>query len=241
MVGQIDTFEDGTTQGWTAGGVMGVPPFPPTNISTGGPAGSGDNYLLLRAIGIDGPGGRLSAFNLSQWAGDYLAAGITAIRMDVTNFGPEDASLRLLFADAPGGLANPGGGPPSNLAITDAVFVPAGGDWTPISFALDPASLTAILGDATTALSNATELRIFHNPSPTFAGPPIGPPPVALNVGVDNILATQGVQVIPEPSSAVLTAVGLLALFIRRRRAGPRGIPDCAATPVGGKGDIQDN
>ena len=47
--GQVDTFEGGTTQGW----VVGDPshPAPPTNIATGGPAGAGDNYLQLTAVG----------------------------------------------------------------------------------------------------------------------------------------------------------------------------------------------
>src|SRR3954447_19404395 len=77
-LGQTDTFEDRTTQGWTAGGIIPgtVVPVPPTNIPTGGPAGVDDNFLQLTALGGDGPGSRLSSFNLSRWSGDYLAAGI---------------------------------------------------------------------------------------------------------------------------------------------------------------------
>jgi hypothetical protein len=212
MVGQIDTFEDGATQGWTAGGQMGSPFIPPANVSTGGPAGSDDNFLQITAVGGAGPGSKLSAFNLSQWAGDYIAAGITAIRMDVRNFGPADASLRLLLAD-------PTGGAPSNIAITDAVFVPASGDWTSISFAVDASSLVALLGSAATALSDATELRIYHNPSPDFPEPPIGPPSVNLMLGVDNI------QAVPEPASVLLMGAGLLVLIGEARisRAGSWG------------------
>jgi hypothetical protein len=205
--GQIDTFEDGTTQGWTAGGPLGVPPSPPTNIATGGPAGSGDHFLRITASGVGGPGSRLSAFNLSQWAGDYIAAGISGIRMDVRNFGPDDAFLRLLFAD-------PAGGPPTNMAITDAVFVPGGGNWTSIDFDVTASSLTAILGNQATALTNATELRILHNPSPTFPAPPT----VTLTLGVDNI------QAVPESSSARLIGVGMLLLIgIAKKSRGTRG------------------
>src|SRR3954454_19630876 len=57
-IGQIDTFQDGTTDGWFAGGLgMGqVPPVPPQVIANGGPMGTGDQYLQITGLG--GPGGR---------------------------------------------------------------------------------------------------------------------------------------------------------------------------------------
>lgn len=207
LLGQTDTFEDGTTQGWIVGDASH--PAPPTNIATDGPAGTDDNFLRLTSLGGFGAGSRLSAINLAQWAGDYTAVGIGSITMDVRNSGPDDIYLRLLLAD-------PVAGPPSNVAIANAVFLPAGGGWTPASFALDPASLTAVLGTADAALSNATELRLFHNQDPVFNGPPTGSPPVNVVLGVDNIRA---VGVIPEPSSMALLGVGLSALLARRRRA----------------------
>jgi hypothetical protein len=48
-VGQVDTFEDGTTQGWVAGVLGAVHPVPPAN-ALGGPAGANDNYLLLTSL-----------------------------------------------------------------------------------------------------------------------------------------------------------------------------------------------
>ena len=120
--------------------------------------------------------------------------------MDVRNFGPDDAFLRLLFAD-------PAGASPTNIAITDAVFVPGGGNWTSIDFDVSASSLIAILGNPATALTNATELRIFHNPSPTFPAPPTGPPPVTLTLGVDNI------QAVPESSSSRLIGAGMFLLI----------------------------
>ena len=122
-LGQTDNFEDGTTQNWLVG-LLGAPhPAPPENIPSGGPAGVDDNYLLLTAVGGNGPGNRLTVINASQWAGDYLAAGITGIWMDVNNFGNTDLALRLLVAD-------PLGGPPTNVAFsTDPIVVPAGSGW----------------------------------------------------------------------------------------------------------------
>jgi hypothetical protein len=45
VLGQIDTFQDGTLQNWDAG-LGGIePPFPPIVITDGGPAGVGDHII----------------------------------------------------------------------------------------------------------------------------------------------------------------------------------------------------
>jgi hypothetical protein len=78
LVGQIDTFEDGTIQNWHVG--MDAPPAArPANIASGGPGGAGDNYLRLTALGGNGPSSKLSVINNSQWTGNYLASGVNAI------------------------------------------------------------------------------------------------------------------------------------------------------------------
>ena len=81
---QRDDFQDGTTQGWTTGGAN---PNPPTWVSDGGPEGVGDGFLRVEGNGSSGAGGNLVAFNSAQWTGDYLAAGVTAIRADLRNLG----------------------------------------------------------------------------------------------------------------------------------------------------------
>lgn len=115
-LGQVDDFEDGTTQGWAVGPPH---PAPPANVASGGPAGAGDNYMQLTAIGGASAGSRLAAFNISQWSGDYLAAGITGFSIDLNNLGSTDLSLRLGISD---------GG--SNAAISGAVTLLAGSGWT---------------------------------------------------------------------------------------------------------------
>jgi hypothetical protein len=218
---EVDTFEDGTTGGWTVGGSMGAHPAPPQNVATGGPAGAGDNFLLLTSTGFGGPGSKLSAFNLSQWTGNFIAAGIAAIEMDVLNLGISYLSLRLLFAD-------PAGGPPTNVALsTAAVPLPSGGGWTHVVFPISVSDLTTELGTAAGALSNATEMRLFHNPSAAFNGPPVGPPAITALLGIDNIAAVAGpTGVVAEPSMLALLASGLFAFLIvsgdllQRRRAG---------------------
>src|SRR4051794_20499806 len=75
VIGEIDTFQSLTTENWTAGGGPGgaTPPFPPAVVPDGGPAGVGDAFLEITAVGGSGPGSRLTAMNpLAQWSGNYL-------------------------------------------------------------------------------------------------------------------------------------------------------------------------
>jgi hypothetical protein len=212
VVGQINNFEDGTTQGWiiSIGPFNPTPPFPPANVPTGGPAGVGDNYLRLTSTGIGGPppnpNSRMAVINTSsQWTGNYLAAGVNAITLDVINLGATDLHLRLLFED-------PMFGPPQNEAFsTNPVVLSVGGGWTSVTFLINPGDLTAGMGTVQGALTNTTAIRIFHSPQAGFPGPP-----VAAQLGVDNIRAAA----IPEPTTMLLLGTGLagVAAKVHRRR-----------------------
>jgi len=212
VLGQVNTFQTGP-EGWLIGfGAGPVPPTPLPIVTGGGPAGAGDNYLLVSATGLEGPRGRLSAINDTQWAGNYIAAGVNAITMDLNNFGPSDLSLRLLVA----GPFGPTG--PQNIAFsTEAIFLTAGGGWTSVTFLIGPEQMTASRGSATAALMNAGVLRLFHNPAPVFAGMPNAIPLVNAQLGADNITATA----VPEPATLLLGTglVGVAAKVRQRRRA----------------------
>jgi hypothetical protein len=201
-LGQVDDFEDGTTQGWIINLLgTGNPPAAtlPVNVSTGGPAGAGDNYLRLTSVGGYGAGSRLVGINVSQWQGDYITQNVLGISASVINLGVTDVWLRLYVrSDAGGGF---------NDAISTApIVLPSGSGWTNVVFPTTAAALSSINGSAATALAAVTELRILHSLNGAFPGEII-----AAQIGVDDLAA------VPEPSTALLLGFGLLALAARRR------------------------
>ena len=201
--GEIDTFAAGV-EGWFAGGGPSgqMPAGSPAWVATGGPAGAGDGFLRISSTGSDDAGGRLVAMNVAQWAGNYGAAGISAIAMDLRNLGASDLTVRLYFED-------PIPGPPRNEAVTtQGVTVPTGGNWMHALFPIGPGSLTVLQGSATTLLGNTTVLRIFSGTAADFP-----PERFAGQLGVDNI------QAVPEPETFALFAAGLGYVLTRVRRA----------------------
>ena len=205
VAGQVDDFEDGTTQAWSEGAVS---PNPPTNQPSGGPAGVGDNYLENVSSGSFGPGGKQIVFNTLQWSGDYVAAGVGRIDMDLANFGATGLSIRVALEGLPG----------EQFSSTQAFALPPDGQWRSASFDLSQAGLTQVLGVGTleSALSGVTTLRILSAASaPAFNGDEI-----AATLGVDNISAAASppsVPLLPVWSGAALVLV--LAFVLWRRRA----------------------
>lgn len=204
-VGQIDTFQDNTTDKWFSGGLgFGqTPPTPPTVVS-GGKGGPTDLFMVLTAIGGDSgsapgiPGSRLSVINTMQWTGNFLTSGINAIAMDLINLGSTTLDVRLQFED-------PMFAPPVDEIVSTNPFVLLpGSGWQHAVFPINPGAFTALTGSVTAALSQTTALRIIHSPSVSDATPVVG------KLGIDNI------QAVPEPSTLVLLAAGFALLAAKR-------------------------
>jgi hypothetical protein len=168
---QIDDFQDGTRQGWTAGGNH---PSPPVRVPDGGPAGAGDGFLLVEANGSPGPGGNLVVFNVDQWAGDYAGAGVAAVEMAVRNLGETTLRLRLLFE-------GPGGG----FYTLDGYHLPPGSGWRTASFDVTPEGLVGG-ADVDATLQGVTKLRLLHAPDTTGAEAVVGA------LGMDDVTAQSG-------------------------------------------------
>lgn len=197
---QVDDFQDGTTQGWVVGGAS---PTPPSNQMDAGPSGAGDHALEIRTTGdASGAGSNLVAFNPSQWTGDYLAAGVSSISVDLSSPNNVPLNVRLALRGAGGDFVTP-----------DRV-VPAGtGLWNNYTYSLAPADLIAVGGsDALQTLGGVSELRILHNPTPSIRGATVGgASPFAASLLVDNITA------LPEPATWMMLTLSAVLLPRRRR------------------------
>jgi hypothetical protein len=196
-LGQTDDFEDGSVQGWIEGGPS---PNMPTNISDGGPLGAGDNYLENISAGGFGAGSRLVMYNQSQWTGDYIAAGITRIQADMANFGSSALSMRISIEQNFGNI----------FASTNAVNLPADGQWYSVVFDLTASDMSFVSGSLSLndVLGGVDEMRILSAAGgPTHMGDSI-----VANLGVDNIRA------VPAPGALSLLAFGCMTVFRRTRR-----------------------
>jgi hypothetical protein len=199
VVGQLDNFEDGTLQDWNNGGA-GAPPV--LNIGTGGPAGVNDNFMQVTSDG-SGAGQFLTVFNRSQWLGNYLGAGVTAIEMDLRNLGSVSLTIRLAFKNV--------GGPGAVGYLSSGFTLASGSGWQHVVFQINPAAMVAVGGpDAfnTFFASDVQEMRLINETGTSN----LNGNAITGQLGVDNIHA------VPEPSVVLLTGTGILAFTVIRRK-----------------------
>ena len=149
------------------------------------------------------PAGRerkLTIFNREQWIGDYLAAGVIAIEMDLANLGADPLLMRFAMKNDLG----PGA---AGFTATDPFLLPADGAWHHAVFPLTESAMTRLNSlDLTLAdlLANVVEARILHSMDPSLTGDNI-----RATLGVDNIQAVY----VPEPTAGLLLTIGAIFLL----------------------------
>ena len=203
-IGQVDTFQDGLDN-WQ-GGVGGF-----TLAPSGGPAGSGDQYLQVSSGASPLPP-RLAAFNDSQWLGNFTAAGVTEVAMDLLNSVTTSLPMRIAIRESAGGSATAG------YASTIPFMLPPDGLWHHAVFDLNAAGLTGFNSPQALSvdLANVKDFRILDSAAPSGVGDM-----VTAQVGVDNVTA------VPEPSALLLMLIAVpfvwhLVRRIPRRSLGRR-------------------
>ena len=187
--GQIDSFEDGTSDGWG----FGQGDWP---VVAGGPGGINDHYLQVTADG-NGAAGKLVAYNSSQWTGNYTSAGVNAIEMDLKAIsitaGATKLTVRLAFRTQTGPLSSGG---VAGYVTSTAMQLSVDGLWHHAVFQL--ASLVPVNSSGgapppplSTFLTGPAEIRIINSAT---GGVVTGDAIVAV-LGIDNIHAMQNVSI----------------------------------------------
>ncbi len=183
--GQTETFSGGPANWW------GLSSF--EVLGDGGPAGGGDAYLHNYSTS---PGGWLAVNNIQQWAGNYTAAGVTAVEADLINQGSVELQVRA-FVHGSGGA----------FSSTIPFLLPADGQWHHVTFGVTPAELTwgpgSGAGDVYSTLQRVGLFSLRHQVLFTDGN---GTQTTG-SWGIDNVRAT------PEPASLIsLLLLGVLML-----------------------------
>jgi flagellar hook capping protein FlgD len=174
VLGFIEDFAGGSTSSWSGG-----TPF--SNPGTGGYLGASDGYLLLENSAPASLGTR--SFG-PEYAGDWIAAGITQVRVWINDVGADDP-LEMHLAIGNGS---------TNFWTYDVGFSPPLHQWGEYVVNLTgPTNWTQILGSGTfaQALQTVDRIHIRHDHAP-FPMIPNPPDPIAADVGIDHLLLTNG-------------------------------------------------
>lgn len=172
QLGILDDFEGGPeaclTDNWQEGNQS---PNPPTGILLCGELDS--CCLEANSSGGFGPGSRQVVYNQSQWTGDYRAAGVNKIQMQLANASAtETLNVRVGVSNGTSCYVStaPVALPPNRPGPFGLILA---------NFILDNSTMTSVSGnecsnpgqdDLETVLSNVTQLRVLSSSSPAWNG-----------------------------------------------------------------------
>lgn len=197
----ISTFDAGS-DGWQ-----------PWDTSSAGGLSPGNPYLSVDADG-SGVKGKAITFNpTAEWTGNYLAAGITEVRLDIANMSEFDTvQLRVAVGNRASPMQSGGTWWVSLLPVT----IPTSSGWSQASLSLKEADLVRVgnemgeLGTDTYAetFSDIRNIRILSANLPLGA---IGDEFIG-TVAMDNISL-----IVPEPSTPLMFGLCVGLGLLRRR------------------------
>jgi hypothetical protein len=211
-LGQVDDFQLDVS-GW--GGSVFISASNQTLAAVrvpGGPLGASDSFLQLESIGW-----HLASRNQTQWGGDFLAAGVTAVEFDANVFATSDPiALRI-------GIYGPGG----FFSSSNATSITSGG-WSHYVISLTESDLTYAPGSGpggtlppgtgvfADTLSAVTKFVVRHDSGPTPTANGFHPQHVTTTIGLDNIHA------VPEPSAFLLAWLAIVSAIATGRQRNMR-------------------
>jgi FlgD Ig-like domain len=195
VAGFRESFPGTSLEGWASGAAI-------SNPGTGGVLGPGDGYLL---ISQNSPSANLGAFGpTSAYIGNWTAAGITQVRLWLNDVNAPD-TLEMHLALGKGAMPN------TNFWQCNTGFIPPRNQWA--MFIVDltqPANFTQIgttAGTFAAALQNVDRILIRHDKAPYV----MSPDPVIGDVGLDEILLTNGTLAVAPGGGAEVSAPVRLA------------------------------
>jgi hypothetical protein len=197
---QVDDFQDPSDahSGWRGGGGGSAIP---SRVANGGPDGVGDAYLRLATRRY-----HLATKNTDQWSGNYLAAGIDAIEMDLKHIRPgtDIVEVRIMIL-GPGGVF-------ASANLTDPISTV---EWQRYRFSLRAADLVHVTGGTGNLMDTLTEVRklLIRHDFPEPKAPGEHPPHITASLGIDNIHAVPapepvGIDIKPGNSSSAVNPFG---------------------------------
>ena len=174
-LGFVEDWSGTTLSSWAGGATL-------SNPGAGGVGGAGDGFLM---VSTTSPGHLGTAGFGAEYAGDWMAAGITLVSLSLRDVGAPDA-LEIHFAI----------GNTTNFWQYNPGFLPTG-QWTQFNVDLTlPGSFTQIIGSGTfaDALRSVNRILVRHDRAPFVQVPDF----VQGDFGLDRVtLASTGTASAP--------------------------------------------